>query len=347
MRILVFVVAALCATTIALAQSSNQPPRPKRVEQQPQPATDSAQHPITVNVPEPDPKTTQQEAEDRAANLEVQRQIGFATNGIAVITALQLIFGIGSLLIAVRAANASKKSAEAAERSIGLARTATAFTISQKRNMDKQLVQMEAGLAIAKTNADAAKQSADTAHKALIIANPPKIIIRDVQSPFAQELATFRKGKSKASEMDTISMAMDPAFEPIGSPLKERESITASFRIMNKGRSSATIKAFDCHFVSWKGHPVANPSDDEKKIFPIDKLIPGESKRLDAPPIQLKENPVRMAELGFGDHHLHLIGVVVYADELGNLRRTGFRRYFDVDTAKFLGPDDKDWEYMD
>ena len=45
---------------------------------------------------------------------------------------------------------------------------------------------------------------------------------------------------------------------------------------------------------------------------------------------------------------LWVIGKIVYDDDQGNHRRTGFARYFSMDTGRFhILKDDADYEYQD
>ena len=106
----------------ASAQSSNQPPRNQRVQEQPSTTAPGPQPPIniTVNVPEPNPQIAKDEASDRADNLKIQGLIGGATVLIAIITGLQMFFGILGYRVTKKAADAAEKSADVASKSLQL-----------------------------------------------------------------------------------------------------------------------------------------------------------------------------------------------------------------------------------
>lgn len=183
----------------------------------------------------------------------------------------------------------------------------------------------------------------------LILANPPKVIVRDIRSPLAQELATFMVGKNLKKVDDALEVATAIALRSIKNPLEERTAITATFLVINKGKTRAIIKNSDCHFIVSAGTPPENPCDNNARVLPLVTLAPGEARQVEAPSIPISgasdKNP--MMELGFMKAELYLIGLIIYTDELGNARRTGFRRVFNADSASFEGSPHPDWEFVD
>lgn len=169
-RVLFVVFLALASATfsqgaVAFTQSANQNPSAKRIQDQPSTTAPSPQPPIniSVNVPEPDPQIAKSEAEDRAANLEIQQQIIYATIAIALITGLQMFFGALSWRTSAKSAQAADTSAKAAQASAEAANAQATIALAAKRVGDRQLEQMEESLKIARLNAEAASASSAAA----------------------------------------------------------------------------------------------------------------------------------------------------------------------------------------
>lgn len=268
----------------------------------------------------------------------------FLTLIVLILTIGQLVYSSKNAGAAEKAANAAETAAHAATASAEAATTQAAFSVAQKRISDQQLAQMQTGLEVAKINADAATKASDTAYRALITANPPKLIVRDVRCTYADELATAIRDTESDGD-GGFRQKIGIAFKALANQTDDRKNIAASFNVLNKGKSLATIKSFDCHFFIAEGLPQRNPCFDSGAPDPLSYLASGRNHRVNAAPIQIEHDPT--IKLVLLKAQLFLIGLIVYADDLGNVRRTGFRRVFNASNAKWEGPKDPDWEYQD
>jgi hypothetical protein len=114
-----------CAA-VALAAQSQQLPGNEAKQKSTAHSTPGAQPAINVTVqsPEPDPKLAQEDRENRQRNLDVQERIAKVTTALVWITAIQALFGSFAFLVAIRAANAAKKSADVADATLRLTQRA-------------------------------------------------------------------------------------------------------------------------------------------------------------------------------------------------------------------------------
>ena len=123
-------------------------------------------------------------------------------------------------------------------------------------------------------------------------------------------------------------------------------------RIVNAGSSSATITAVDGQLlrrpgnseIAWE-YPVPRALDT-----PV-RLVGGASHILrlqhKVPANEDEELASNICAIGFGDQNLVAWGAVVYKDDLGSERRTGFFRRYDPDARRFLPAERCEEEYQD
>jgi hypothetical protein len=174
--------------------------------------------------------------------------------------------------------------------------------------------------------ADAAKKSADAARESIILTHRPKIIVRDMViawHPLLQRGTCVKK--LNETQFDDWQLA-------------------GAFYIVNTGNQSATVVSLE-QFMSFDELlPFERPHEGGVRKFVGIKLKPGESKRIPFHPIAIGSPDTRTLILGVP---MTAIGRVVYEDELGNGRETGFARKFDMKRQRFVAIDDPDYEYAD
>lgn len=174
--------------------------------------------------------------------------------------------------------------------------------------------------------ADAAKKSADAARESIILTHRPKIIVRDMVIAWHPLLhrGTCVK-KLNENQFDEWQLG-------------------GAFYIVNTGNQSATVVSLE-QFMSFDELlPFERPSESGVRKFVTIKLKPGESKRLPFHPIAIGNPDTRTLTLGVS---MTAIGRIVYDDELGNRRETGFARKFEMKRQRFIAMDDPDYEYAD
>lgn len=117
------------------------------------------------------------------------------------------------------------------------------------------------------------------------------------------------------------------------------------FSLTNIGNGSATTQLIRA--VIYRGGslpPDKNPCSDHALDKAL-KMAPGTGSRLDFPPLEMTAEERRRV-LDEKDA-LYAIGKVIYIDNAGNARRTGFARKLNTKTGRFEAVADPDYEYED
>lgn len=117
------------------------------------------------------------------------------------------------------------------------------------------------------------------------------------------------------------------------------------FQIANVGYSSCKIVFRDLYIesVGDTGIPTHAPGEDFAEI----PMAAGQIERMKfVSPYDTWDMHLPKADTP-PPGRLHFVGRIVYEDETGVLRETGFRRIFDFETFRFVRSDDPDDEYSD
>jgi hypothetical protein len=371
---LVLVVVALCAASIAFAQS--QPPSPgsgileggkpqtATASANQQPATDprgTNESPLIIKV-QPTPKT------DAEAAREQQKEDDEASSkrwtiGLAVVTAvvgvLQLFLlgkqakiaskqnEIGdnqTTILRGQAASMSssddvaKRQLDIAEEQAAIAREQSAISKRQNEIIDSQTTLMASGLVETRKAAEASTKSADAAYKALIMTHPPRLTVRAITSAECDRMAA--SSKLHGREMNAFD-ALRSAFA------QSATTIAPKLRVVNEGRSEAIPYSSDCHVYTTASAPTINSCDETLHVLSIPKLGAGHAVMVDLPTVDVSAED--MARIVIGRLELYVVGVIVYTDELGSISRTGFSQVFHREKGHFVPcpyPPGQDWNYQ-
>jgi hypothetical protein len=165
--------------------------------------------------------------------------------------------------------------------------------------------------------------------RTFVASNRPKIIVREIDMPAAAKLAELGRGAQQRSSDDIVTL-------------------TGSFRITNKGTTTATVGLRHATMYIGKRLPMTNPCFEKEKELPGPTLImrPGTTERIPFLPQPITTDEI--AGLLSGDLTLYVIGKIIYTDDLGNARRTGFARTFDMKIGRFMRPSgEQDYDYED
>ena len=170
--------------------------------------------------------------------------------------------------------------------------------------------------------ANAATTSANAARESIVMTHRPKIIVREIDIP--ETIPLFKL-------QDTSAIT----------------TLTGSFRITNKGNTAATVGLMEATiYVGRLPPPPHNPCFGKTLSNAFPRLPPGTTTRIDFEP-----HPVTSGDFGdirAGKVAIYALGKIIYTDELGNARRTGFARRFDMNNGRFtITKDDPDYEYVD
>jgi hypothetical protein len=167
----------------------------------------------------------------------------------------------------------------------------------------------------------------------------PEITIREIESIEAWMLHEICRDNPRLPPADLrIRMGVR-----LG--LRQPTHLTGSFRLTNTGGNAATINLINVIFyVGWP-LPQINPCFDHVLPVHVPPIGAGETTRLDIPAIEF--TIADFLRLGTQETVVHVIGKIVYQDEYGNGRRTGFARRLNVETGRFERRRDEDYEYSD
>jgi hypothetical protein len=180
---------------------------------------------------------------------------------------------------------------------------------------------------IYRRQADIMGQQRRIAERALVLAQRPRIKVREIEPDFTVNHEWY---------------------------FQEGEPVTGGFWIGNAGGSEAIVQIWRCH-VWWseRGLPPAWPniplfryegSDD----MPILTAGTHGLLKFQSPELMGKEG--HDISTGRGDWRLYILGRITYADELGIMRTTAFCRRFqkqEEEAGRFVRTDDPDLEYED
>jgi hypothetical protein len=273
------------------------------------PAAEDAQKPVVVR--ELPPVSVTKDWWDRL-------YIGF--------TGILIIVGI----LGVRAAYKTLREMKVQRETMQGQLTTTQDQLTQMKDSGRQTDSLitQATIQAEKTGiaADAAKKSADAARESIILTHRPKIVVRDmvVAWPALVKRGTCVK-KLNENQFDEWQLG-------------------GAFYIVNTGNQSATVVSLE-QFMSFDDFlPFERPVESGVRKFVAIKLKPGESKRIPFHPIAIGTPDTRTLTFGVP---MTAIGRIVYEDELGNQRETGFARKFEMKRQRFIAMDDHDYEYAD
>jgi hypothetical protein len=198
---------------------------------------------------------------------------------------------------------------------------------------------------ISKRQADIAdRQSKILDAQSAIMAGPPKIIVREIDVPEMIHVRTIARtppeGRTRA-----IAAEVERQSETTGDVMAPRK-LSGSFRMTNKGNRAARTELIEA--LLWVGEtlPQTNPVLGHKLDQQQVTMPAGNTTRLDFRPLTLTDD--QEIEIRLGRAHLFALGKIVYRDELGNVRRTGFARGFNIEKGRFeMLKDEPDYEYVD
>lgn len=180
------------------------------------------------------------------------------------------------------------------------------------------------------------RKAANAARDSIILAHRPKIIVREIEIPEAETLSTVGRGHSRGTEEFRQILA---SYKP------EITQLSGSFRITNKGTTTATISLMNA--IIYLGHELPNVNPCFKNELQQTALLtPGTTGRINFDPRPVTSEEV--AAILNGQLLIYAIGKIVYTDALKGSRRTGFARAFDIQTGRFkMRRDEPDYEYVD
>jgi hypothetical protein len=179
----------------------------------------------------------------------------------------------------------------------------------------------------AKASADAAKAQAELSLKTLVLAQRPKLIVRNV----------VVKPLGITPELST------PIFQP-------GHSVEGEFQVVNVGGTPATIFQSGC-WVFWnqvalplhRPYDYLSPNNPARGVLQPGTAVVG-SFMSDKP---MDQHAAEIWQAG-NQWSLYVMGWVEYRDDLGSVRRTSFCRRYDVHRGRrFFSVDDPDYEHAD
>lgn len=171
---------------------------------------------------------------------------------------------------------------------------------------------------------------------AVLMTHRPKIIVREIDIPAT--LTMFKVGYP-TNDPDEIQRILEH-------DLPSARTLWGKFRITNKGNNSATIILIEAVIHIGAFLPVPNPCYGQELTLPSQKLVGGATVLIDFAPLAItSEETTRVRN---GKLHIFALGKIVYIDDLGNGRRTGFAREFHMETGRFrVVKDEPDYDYVD
>lgn len=187
-----------------------------------------------------------------------------------------------------------------------------------------------------KEQLDIASNSANSARDAIVMTHRPKLIVRELELPELHLLIDDAEDTSANQRIiRTSARALDTGFH----------QLTGSFRLTNKGTTTATVELMEATIFLGERLPPTNPCYGQRlnALYPV--LKAGTTTR-----VNLTPRPTTVDELVAvkqGRLTLFIIGKLIYTDELKNGRRTGFARRFNLDTNRFERKSDEDYDYED
>lgn len=202
--------------------------------------------------------------------------------------------------------------------------------------MREQSQHMKEGLEETRRASDAAKSSADAARASIVMTHRPKVIVRNVISPEASRL--FEAGAPTSEDFANAFYAR----------LDEVKEVTGTFQIINKGSSPvAKVRVINATMFIGAVLPPKNPCGGHNVVAGLGAVPPGHQAQ-DIPLTSVALDASQMLSVRQEKTFIFAIGKVLYEDELGGVRRTGFTRRFSMQTGRFvMVKDDPDYEYVD
>jgi hypothetical protein len=161
-----------------------------------------------------------------------------------------------------------------------------------------------------------------------ILTHRPKLIIRSVVIPWMEILN--RKTPLKVLNETKLDDGQLGGF----------------FYAVNVGNQPATIRSLDEHMFFGDRLPMERPYEAGagRRITNF-RLQPGQSCKISFTPMATRSS--ELADTAVYEHPFFVIGRIVYVDELGNCRETGFCRRVDHHRERLVVVDDFDYEYAD
>jgi hypothetical protein len=169
----------------------------------------------------------------------------------------------------------------------------------------------------------------------LAMTHRPEIIVRNIQSPEASRL--FEVGP--LGSVDEMARALS-------ADLGKVTEITGGFQIINRGSSPVKVVRFiNATMFIGPSLPAKNPCID-RVVGGAGKVAAGNYADIDAQPVSVSAS--ESIGIRRGQLYIFAIGKVLYEDESGAIRRTGFARQFNMQTGRFtIVTDEPDYEYVD
>lgn len=179
----------------------------------------------------------------------------------------------------------------------------------------------------AKKSAEAAQASANAARESIMLTHRPKIVVRSVVA--AWNYIIMRR--------TTVEQLNKSEFDD--------GQLGGALYLVNIGNQPATVVSLEQYLSFDEYLPLERPyeSGANQKVLNI-QLKPGQACKLPFRPTAVTAGESQKI---IGGPPMCAIGRVLYVDELGNRRETGFARRFMPNQQRFVAMDDPDYEYAD
>jgi hypothetical protein len=279
----------------------------------------------------PVPKSQEESAQEQA-----DRESEASTKRWTIwMTGLTVIVGAGQILMILRQANIAKRQNEIIERQ-------NTIMTGQREAADTQSTYMRDGLELTKQAAEAAQESADVARNSVLMTHRPKIIVREIIMPEATEL--FLVGIDGAAK--TMERVIADAVRRHERYVPAIAILDGSFRLTNKGSSAAILRLVERTIYLAESLPPENPCFGKSTTMARAEMPSGFTSRVDFETVTITLDQI--GQIRREEVAIYVIGKIIYTDGLGNARRTGFARRFNMRTGRFdIVKDDPDYEYVD
>jgi hypothetical protein len=186
------------------------------------------------------------------------------------------------------------------------------------------------------------RRSASAARDSIVMTHRPKIIVRELYMPEATEL--FKIGNRHTEGV--LERIIADAVRRLEKFSADTTIVDGSFRLTNKGTNRATTQLVEAVIYVGDSLPPENPCFGKTVIDKQLKMAAGTTTRIDFKPITLSTD--ERSAIRDSEAFIYGIGKIIYVDELGNPRRTGFARRFSMKTGRFdILKDEPDYEYVD
>jgi predicted Holliday junction resolvase-like endonuclease len=238
-----------------------------------------------------------------------------------ILTALLVLVGALGIGYAIKTLRAVERQAKANEGQL--------TEIQQSAEKTDRMILLAAQEAEnGKAAVEAARQSAEAARESIMLTHRPRVVVRSVIVAWEHILT---RGVS-------VKRLNETGFDD--------GQLGGAFYLVNVGNQPATVIGLE-QYLSFDVYlPLERPyeSGTNQQIVAI-KLKPGEACKLPFRPKAIVTGD-QTEVIQFGKP-MCAIGRIMYVDELGNRRETGFARQFRPSQQRFVAVDDPDYEYAD